>query len=150
MAQPSTAKFGNMLIEIGDDATPPVYAAPCGFTSKGITLSKNLSEVNIPDCDNPDDPIWVGRDVTSQSATITGEGVAAGESLPDWNDAFMSTDPVPMRVTVEYEGVGSKVYEGKFHVDSEAITVEAGGRVSLAINATSDGAITSAWTPATP
>ena len=92
-----------------------MYAAPCGFTSKGITLSKNLSEVNIPDCDNPDDPIWVGRDVTSQSATITGDGVAAGESLPDWNDAFMSTDPVPMRVTIEFDGVGTKVYTGNFH-----------------------------------
>ena len=149
MAQPSTAKFGNMMLEIGDDATPPVYAAPCGFTSKGITLSKNLSEVNIPDCDAPDDPIWVGRDVTSQSATITGDGVAAGESLPDWNDAFMATTPVPMRVTIEFVDVGTKVYEGKFHVDSEGITVEAGGRVNLAINATSDGPITSTWT-ATP
>lgn len=150
MAQPTTAKFGKMLIELGDDATPPVYSAPCGFTSKGVTLSKNLSEVNIPDCTNPDDPIWVGRDVTSQSATITGDGVAAGESLGDWDDAFMATDPVPMRVTVEFEGLGTKVIEGLFHVDSEAITVEAGGRVNLAINAQSDGAITAVWTPDTP
>ena len=100
MAQPTTAKFGKMLIELGDDAEPPVYAAPCGFTSKGVTISKNLQEVNIPDCDNPDDPIWVGRDVQSQSATITGDGVAAAESVPDWDDAAMSTDSVPMRVTL--------------------------------------------------
>jgi Phage tail tube protein len=135
----------------GVTADPPavmVWAAPCGFTSKGVTLSKNLSEVNIPDCTNPDAPIWIGRDVTSQSAVITGDGVAAGESLPNWDDAFMNTEAVPMRVTVTFDGLGTKVITGMFHVDSEAITVEAGGRVNLAINAQSDGAITADWTPA--
>jgi hypothetical protein len=148
MAQPTTAKFGKMLIELGDDATPPVYGAPCGFTSKGVTISKNLQEVNIPDCDNPDDPIWVGRDVQSQTATITGDGVAAAESVPDWDDAAMSTESVPMRVTIDFgAGSGKKVIEGKFHIDSEAFAAEAGGRVTLAINAVSDGAVTATWTP---
>jgi Phage tail tube protein len=134
----------------GVTAAPPsatiTYTSPCGFTSKGVTLSKNLQEVNIPDCADPDAPIWVGRDVISQSATITGDGVAAGESLPDWDDAFMTTAPVPMRVEITYDGLGKKTVEGMFHVDSEAISVEAGGRVNLAINAQSDGAILATWT----
>jgi hypothetical protein len=147
MAQPTTAKFGKMLIELGDDATPTVYAAPCGFTSKGVTISKNLQEVNIPDCDNPDAPTWVGRDVLSQSATITGDGVAAAESVPDWDDAAMTTESIPMRVTITFDGVGNKVIEGKFHIDSEAYAAAQGGRVTLAINAVSDGAVTAVWTP---
>ena len=148
MAQPVTAKFGKMLIELGDDATPTVYAAPCGFTSKGVTISKNLQEVSIPDCDDPDAPTWVGRDVLSQSATITGDGVAAAESVPDWDDAAMSTDSVPMRVTIDFgAGSGKKVIQGKFHVVSEAYAAAQGGRVTLAINATSDGPITAVWTP---
>jgi hypothetical protein len=148
MAQPVTAKFGKMLIELGDDASPPVYASPCGFTSKGVTISKNLQEVNIPDCDNPDDPIWVGRDVQSQSCNISGDGVAAAESVPDWDDAAMSTESVPMRVTIDFgTGAGTKVIEGKFHIDSEAFAADAGGRVTLAINAVSDGAVTATWTP---
>jgi hypothetical protein len=146
MAQPTTAKFGKMLIELGDDATPTVYAAPCGFTSKGVTISKNLQEINIPDCLDPDAPIWVGRDVQSQSATITGDGVAAAESVPDWDDAAMSTDSIPMRVTIDFLPTGKKVIEGKFHIDSEAFAADAGGRVTLAINATSDGPITATWT----
>jgi hypothetical protein len=150
MSQPVTAKFGKMLVELGDDATPTVYAAPCGFTSKGVTISKNLQEVNIPDCDDPDAPTWVGRDVLSQSATITGDGVAAAESVPDWDDAAMSTESVPMRVTIDFgAGVtgGKKVITGKFHVDSEAYAAAQGGRVTLAINAVSDGAVTAVWTP---
>jgi len=135
----------------GITAAPPTgaitYTSPCGFTSKGVTLSKNLQEVNIPDCDDPDAPIWVGRDVTSQSATITGDGVAAGESLPTWDQAFMTTEAIPMRAEITFEGLGVKTIEGMFHVDSEAISVEAGGRVNLAINAQSDGAILATWTP---
>ena len=82
----------------------------------------------------------------SQTCSITGDGVAAAESVPDWNDAAMTTDSVPMRVTIEFEGVGTKVIEGQFHVDSEAFAAEAGGRVTLAINAQSDGAVTAVWT----
>jgi len=149
VTQPTTARFGMMLVELGDDATPTVYAAPCGFTSKGVTISKNLQEVNIPDCDDPDAPTWVGRDVLSQSATITGDGVAAAESVPDWDDAAMSTDSVPMRVTIDFEGVGQKVITGQFHVDSEAYAAAQGGRVTLAINAVSNGEVTAVWT-ATP
>ena len=149
MTQPTTAKFGKMLIELGDDTPPPgtVYAAPCGFTSKGVTISKNLQEINIPDCEDPDAPIWVGRDVQSQSCTITGDGVAAAESVPDWDDAAMATASVPMRVTIDFLPTGKKVIEGNFHIDSEAFAADAGGRVTLAINATSDGPVTALWTP---
>lgn len=146
MATPTTARFGKMLVELGT-GSPLSYAAPCGFTSKGVTLSKNLQEVNIPDCDDPDAPIWVGRDVLSQSCTITGDGVAAAESVPDWDDASMSTDSIPMRVSIEFEGVGTKTITGNFHVDSEAFASAQGGRVTLAINAVSDGAVVAAWTP---
>jgi hypothetical protein len=149
MVQPTVAKYGKMLIELGDDADPPVYAAPCGFTSKGVTISKNMQEINIPDCTDPDAPTWVGRTVQSQTATITGNGVAAAESVPDWDDAAMSTDSVPMRVTIDFEGVGTKVIEGNFHIDSEEFAAESGGYVTLAINAVSDGAVTATWT-ATP
>ena len=147
--QPVTAKFGKMLIELGTPGTPITYAAPCGFTSKGVTISKNLQEVNIPDCDDPDAPTWVGRDVLSQSATITGDGVAAAASVPDWDDAAMATESIPMKVTIDFEGVGTKVITGNFHVDSEAFAATQGGRVTLAINAVSDGAVTAVWT-ATP
>lgn len=148
MATPTAAKFGKMVIELGDGATPEVFAAPCGFTSKGVTISKNMQEVNLPDCDDPDAPTWVGRTVQSQTATITGDGVAAAESVPDWDSAAMSTDSQSMRVTIDF-GIGEKVITGKFHVDSEAFAADAGGYVTLAINAVSDGAVTATWT-ATP
>lgn len=146
MAQPTTAKFGKMQIFLGDGATPEVFAAPCGMTTKNVTFTKNLTEVNIPDCDDPDAPIWLGRDVASLSCNISGDGVAAAESVPDWDDFSISTDSQSMRVEIEFS-TGTKTIEGKFHLDSEAFGAEQGGRVTLAINAQSDGAVAVTWTP---
>lgn len=146
MAQPTTAKFGKMVIYLGDDAEPPTYAAPCGFTTKNFTLSKNLQEIDIPDCDDPDAPNWIGRDVQNLSATISGDGVAAAESVPDWNAAALSTESVPMKVEIEFT-TGVKSFVGLFVVDNMTFGAESGGRVSLAINAQSDGEIVDTWTP---
>src|SRR5690606_5463030 len=60
MAQPTTARFGKFKVMLGDGGSPMTYAAPCGFTSKSLTLTKNLTEVNLPDCDDPDSVAWVG------------------------------------------------------------------------------------------
>ena len=135
----------------GVTADPPAaitYFAPCGFTSKNCTISKNLAEVNIPDCENPDAPIWVGRDVQNQSCVISGDGVAAAELVPDWDAAAMTTESVPMKVEIEFTGVGTKTIMGNFHMDSEAFAADAGGRVTLAINAQSDGQVTATWATA--
>lgn len=146
MTAPVTAKFGKMQVFLGDDATPIVYAAPCGLTTKNLTLSKNTQEINIPDCDDPDAPVWLGRDVQNLSATISGDGVAAAESVPDWNAAAISTESVNMKVEIEFS-TGTKLFEGKFIVDNLTFGAEQGGRVTLGFNAVSDGQITDTWTP---
>jgi hypothetical protein len=60
----------------------------------------------------------------------------------------MSVESVLMRVSIDFgAGAGKKVIQGNFHVDSEAFAAESGGRVTLAINAVSDGPVTATWTP---
>jgi len=54
MAKPKTIKSGMFRVLLGDGASPIVYSAPCGFTSKSMTITKELTDVNIPDCDDPD------------------------------------------------------------------------------------------------
>jgi len=134
----------------GVTATPPgpiIYSAPCGFTTKNFALTKNLTELDIPDCDDPDAPSWIGRDVQNLTATISGDGVAAAESVPDWNAAAISTESVPMKVEIEFTA-GMKSFTGDFIVDSLTFGAESGGRVTLAINAQSDGEIVDEWVPA--
>lgn len=138
MAAPTTAKFGKFRVLLGDSASPIVYSAPCGFTSKSLTLTKNLQDINLPDCDDPDAPAWVGRDVQSLSAAISGEGVLAAESAPDWFAAYEDTDSVPVRIEIEFTAI-TYVYTGFMHVSEMVLGAEQGGRVTSNISMQSDG-----------
>ena len=147
MAQPTTAKFGKFRVLIGNGADPETFSAPCGFTSKAFTLSKNLQEITIPDCDDPDAPFWIARDTESLSASITGEGLAAAESIQAWTDAAYSTDPINAKVEIEF-ATGTLTFSGPFHIDNFNPSADQGGRVQLSVSMQSDGQISKTWTPA--
>lgn len=138
MTQPSTTKFGKFRVMLGDGGSPEQFAAPCGFTSKSLTMTKNLNEVIIPDCDDPDAVSWVGRDAASLSMQVSGEGVLASESVETWLDAFESGDPVNVRVEIEFPAK-TIVWEGFMHIASLNPSAEQGGRVQLAVEMQSDG-----------
>lgn len=145
MARPVTARPGKLRVLLGDGATPTeVFTAPCGLTTKALTITQNLSEVTIPDCDDPDAAYWVARDTTSMSASISGEGVLAAESLQDWLDVAYSTDAVNVKVEIEFT-TGTQTFTGAFKVDSFAITANTGERVSVSISMQSDGELAKAW-----
>lgn len=143
MAQPGTIKFGKMKVELGDGGSPEVFTAPCGFTQKGFSRNKSLNEVLIPDCDDPDAPIVVARDVSSISFSVTGEGVLAAESLATWDSFYNSTSSRNVRVTLEFAApTGTIIYTGKAHLENFEITGNSGTRVSASISLQSDGALT--------
>lgn len=138
MAAPVTARFGKFRVLLGNSADPIVYSAPCGFTSKSLSLGKSLSEVSIPDCLYPDAPIVLGRDVENTTASVSGEGVLAAESVVKWLDAYESTESIAVKVEVEFTG-GTVTWTGKMHIESLEIGAEVGGRVTLNVSMQSDG-----------
>lgn len=138
MAAPETARFGKFRVLLGDDAEPIVYTAPCGFTSKSMTLTKNASEINLPDCEDPDKVAWVGRDAESLSASISGEGVLAGQSVETWLDAWESVDSVPVKIEIEF-AAKTVTWTGLMHVTTFTAGAEQGGRVTANIEMASDG-----------
>ncbi len=140
MAQPITARFGKFKVSLGDDSSPIAYTAPCGFTSKSLSLGKGLSEVLIPDCDDPDAPLATGRDVESTTASVSGEGVLAAGSVLTWLTAYESTEAVPVQIEVEFSS-GTVVWTGLMHVESLEVGAEQGGRVTLNVSMQSDGAL---------
>lgn len=133
MAKPTTIRFGRFLIKLATIAAPTVFTAPCGFTSKSLVLSKNLEEITIPDCDNPDDPAWVGRDVSSLSASVSGDGVLAEESVQAWLTAFNSVEPVPVEIELLLSGGASVTWTGRMHLANLTVGGEQGGRVTISV-----------------
>ncbi len=146
MATPTTVKFGKFKVLLGDGASPETFANPCGFTSKSLTLTKNLSEVNLPDCDDPDQVAWVGRDATSLSASITGEGVLASESVETWLDAWENVESVAVKIEVEFPAK-TITWTGRMHIATFTAGAEQGGRVTANIEMQSDGELERVVTP---
>jgi hypothetical protein len=138
MAQPSTARFGKFRILLGSGTGPIVYAAPCGFTSKSLTLTKDLTDVTIPDCDDPDAVSWIGRDASTLSASVSGEGVLAAESVETWLDAWENVDSVPVKIEIEFPAK-TITWTGLMHVSSLNPSTEQGGRVTMSVELQSDG-----------
>ena len=140
MAKPVTVKFGKFFVRLSDGETPPNFVAPCGFTSKSYTENVSLGETNIPDCDDPDAPGWIERDTQSISATISGSGVLAKESVPIWRAARGTS--VECEVELEYPGGDKDIWTGKFILDSFEVTGAQGERVQVSVTMQSDGEIT--------
>lgn len=149
MAQATTIKGGKIRVLLGNDADPIVYSAPCGFTQRSITLNKGLEEVNIPDCTDPDKVDWVGRDATSLSMGISGEGVLASESVDTWLEGFESIDSIPVKVELEFPAK-TITWTGRMHIESMEVGANNGQRATNNVSLQSDGEMVRVTTPVTP
>lgn len=149
MAEPTTIRGGMVRVLLGNRATPIVYAAPCGFSQRSVTINKGLEEVNIPDCDNPDEVNWLGRDATSLSMSVSGEGLLAEESVETWLDAAEDVESVPLKVEWEFP-TKTITWTGKAHVETFEAGAQDGRRVTGNVSLQSDGKMTRVVTPAAP
>lgn len=136
--------FSGIRALLGDAATPEVFIAPCGFTERSLTLSKSLGEVNIPDCTDEDIASWVGRDVISKSATLSGSGVLDSDALIKWQ-SFFATD-TSKNARLELYRAGAKVghWQGAFHLESLEVGGSQGQKATITTTLQSDGEV--AWT----
>lgn len=141
MASATTIRFSKFRVLLSDAASPEVFAAPCGFTSRALNRSKNLGETAIPDCDDEDAPSWVGRDVISNTWGVTGEGVLAEESYSDWQDFFDSDVSRNLEIEIELPG-GTLTYAGAAHLSTFNVAGTRGeGRVTVNVELAGDGAL---------
>ena len=140
--KPVTTKGGLLRVMLGSGSGAIVYAAPCGLSSKALTLTKGLEEFSLGDCDEPTAIEWLGRDAVSLSMAATGEGVLAEQSVEAWLDAWESPDSIPTKVELEFP-IKTYTWTGFMHVE----TVEVGapsntGRVTGNFSLQSDGEMT--------
>lgn len=147
MAQAQTIPFSGLKVLLESATTPGTFGAPCGLTERSITLTKETNDTTTPDCDNEDAAAWVERDTVSKSASISGEGVMARQSIAVWQAAYESDEPIQVRV--ERSGTaaqGGGYYLGAFHLTSFEQSATRGERATVSIEMSSSGPVL--FTPA--
>jgi Phage tail tube protein len=139
MTQATTYPFSKFLVKIGDGASPEVFTDPCGLTTKGLTRTANLNDTNVPDCDDPDAPSWLGRDVVSYQAAIAGAGVVAQESFANWEEWWNAGET--RNVKIELGTPAEFAWTMPAKLQEFAITAERGNKVQMTVAIVSDGAV---------
>lgn len=139
--KPTTLKYGALVVYLEDTATPGTYIAPCGLTEKSFTLSKDASDIVVPDCDPllVDAPAWTGREVRSISWSVSGSGILAVEAIETWREFAESTVSRNVRVEITTAaGLGGGYYTGKAHLTSWEVSGSLGEKVQVSITLDSD------------
>jgi predicted secreted protein len=145
MAKPKTASWSKLIIMVGDGATPTeVFTAQCGLTSKGISFTSDVADVAVPDCDNPDDPAWSERDVSTKNCTVSGDGVLATDHRQDWDDWFQSGESRNCRIMIDIPlADGGGYYEGAFVLTTFTINGnQDDAKLTVEVELQNDGPVT--------
>lgn len=148
MARPRTRRFGDFRVYV--DTTPesntPTFEMPCGFQSKSFDINVTSGETEVGDCDDPDAPVWMERDVRGLSATVDGNGVMAMESYETWRGMLGKPSRL---VRVEFNDTaanGGGYWQGRAVLNNmRHAGANRGEKLTLGINMSSDGEWV--WTP---
>lgn len=140
MAKPTTYVGSNVYIQL-ETEVPGTFARPCGLTNHTVSFTKNMQEVDVPDCDDYEAPSWIERGVQSLDFSANGSGVLAAEALPVWWDAFNSTVSVNSRIYVGAvtDDTNGYYWAGLVHLSGFEVTGERGNKAQVSITLVSDG-----------
>jgi len=135
MAQPTTSKFSEFAIHVGNGATPTeVFAFICGLTSKGLSFTNNTATTPVPDCSDEDLPAFEEVAITSQSISVSGSGIFTVEDQKEMLDWAYDGTVKNIRVYPGKSAVGDVNYfQGPAILSSLEITGERGNKVQASI-----------------
>ena len=138
-----------LVIQLGDGADPEVFAHTCGANAFGITLTNNLGENTVLDCDDPlDVPPAVVRHLESQDTSATISGMVTTEAWPTWRAwADGGTEKNIKLFRDESAANNGGSWELPAYLASLELSKESGGKVTF--TATISGAGQRTWTDAT-
>lgn len=148
--RPRTRRFVyfRVYLDTTPDANTPTFQMPCGFLSKSLELSATSGETEVPDCDDPDAPVWTERDIRSRSARISGQGVMAMESYDEWRGFYLAS--ASRLVRVEFKDTlanGGGYWQGRAWLTTlNHGSGNRGEKLTLNVDMSSDGEWV--WTPA--
>jgi len=98
MANATTAKYEQLVLELATATSPATFARLCGLLDVTITRSANVDTTEVPDCDDESLPLSIEKQVRSIEISVSATGVWAQESHELLSDWFYSSTTLPARI----------------------------------------------------
>lgn len=132
-----------MLLKVGDGASPETFAHYCSINAeREFALEANVNENVTIDCDNPDNPGWVDREVESKSGQVTGAGLLNGPDYAEFFEWFDSCETRNVQIVLNVSAAnGGGEAEGAFLLTNLTKTGNRGEKVQVSITLQSSGPI---------
>lgn len=143
MAQATTVRGSKLLVKLGDGTTPEQFIHNCTINNqRGIQLSANTNDTNVPDCDDPDLMAWVEREKVSLSASVTGEGTLNAPDVDIFWDWFTDADARNAKIVLDIPGAsGGRIFTGAWHCTGFEVSGTRGEKVTCSITLQSSGIV---------
>lgn len=142
MTQPTVVAGTKLLVLVGNGATPEVFAEPCGLTTKSFDLSAATNTALIPDCADPEAPVWEAKLVSSLAAQISGSGIMAVEAHAIWEAWFIAALAKNCQIKLNAAALG--YYSGSFILTSLRYGGQRGQFINVDLTMVNASAVT--WT----
>ena len=141
MTYPTTIKGQKWALMLGNSADPEVFTVVCGITTKGLQRTNQTGDTTVWDCEDPDAPPIIERDILAGDWTISGSGQAVLAELDRLEDALA----VPSNWRLVLYGTGTTVvrtYTGNAIMTDLTINAVNGQRAEVSLTLTGNGVLT--------
>lgn len=148
MTQAVTLRGTNILVKIGDGASPETFTHNCSINgARSFQLQTQTNDVAVPDCDDPNLMAWIESEKVSLSATVAGAGVTNVGDVPFFYAYAVSPDPRNCRIVINAgSGVnGNGYFAGAFLCTDFQVNGDRGQKSNVSIALKSTGIV--AWVP---
>lgn len=143
MAKPTTLAWWRMSLWVGDGNTPQDFTRKsCGLTSHTFGIRGDVTESEVPDCDNPADPVWKERTIRALSGDVAGAGLIAVENFTFFKDWSLSGLPKDVRIAIDMPAVGDGFFYAPYVLSTfELVGTNEDGKIRLNLALQSDGEV---------
>lgn len=149
MANVANAPGEQLVLQLGNGASPEVFTASCTInTQRSLALTATASVTELADCVTPSNPAQVVRQIKSIDLKFTGQGIADAPSLLALMQWWQGGAAKNIKIIENRTGAnGGFTYSlaavctaielagVRGEMQTFSITVEASGPITLAANA---------------
>ena len=138
MADAQELSGRQLLIKIGNGATPEVFAPMCLVnTDRGVQWGSDATRGVTPNCENPEKPAWQWSEVDGLMGTITGAGTLHLPNVPTMDAWFRSGESKNVQVWLGAHGH----WPGAFKLTAWEVTGARNGKAQASLTLESDGEV---------